>query len=223
MSAKLDKLDNDVKKLNNYIKENNNKIINTENKLDNANNKYNNLLLEYNELNEKIIKIKDKLYEIKNGSNKSEDHKQIVELKKIKKEFNHKNTKMIEIKNELDKKKDDISNLNNIIKDLKNKNLLISKHEQEILDLKKQLDENEKYFNDEEKNRIKKDNEINRYKHKIQELKEKLNYKGDASKIKSNDIDMPYLETEEEAAERIADFHEKKEKGMLIYLFFYLI
>ena len=34
---------------------------------------------------------------------------------------------------------------------------------------------------------------------------------------------MPYLETEEEAAERIADFHEKKkEKGMLIYLFFYL-
>ena len=29
---------------------------------------------------------------------------------------------------------------------------------------------------------------------------------------KSND-DMPYLETEEEAAEEIADFHEKKGKG----------
>ena len=33
------------------------------------------------------------------------------------------------------------------------------------------------------------------------------------SEIKSNDDDMPYLETEEEAAERIADFHEKKGKG----------
>ena len=66
-----------------------------------------------------------------------------------------------------------------------------------MLDLKKQLDENEKYFNDEEKNRIKNDKEI-------KELKEKLNDKDD---------DMPYLETEEEAAERRADFHEKKGKG----------
>ena len=89
---------------------------------------------------------------------------------------------MIEIKSELDKKKDDISNLNNIIKDLKNKNLLIRKHEQEILDLKKQLDENEKYFNHEERNRIEKDNEINRYKQKIQELKEKLDDKDDRAK-----------------------------------------
>ena len=119
---------------------------------------------------------------------------------------------MIEIKSELDKKKDDISNLKNIIKDLKNKNLLISKHEQEILDLKKQLDENEKYFKDEEKNKIKKDNEFNRCKQEIEKLKEKLNDKDDASKIKSNDDDMPYLETEEETAERIADFHEKKRK-----------
>ena len=63
------------------------------------------------------------------------------------------------------------------------------------------------------KKRIKKDNEINRYKQEIEKIKEKLNYKDDASKIKSNDDDMPYLETEEEAAERIADFHEKKGKG----------
>ena len=42
------------------------------------------------------------------------------------------------------------------------------------------------------------------------------------NKIKSNDgknkeeeiyDDVPYLETEEEAVERIADFHEKKGKG----------
>ena len=33
------------------------------------------------------------------------------------------------------------------------------------------------------------------------------------SKIKTNDDDMPYLETAEEAVERIADFHEKKGKG----------
>ena len=87
---------------------------------------------------------------------------------------------------------------------MKNKNSLISKYEQEILKLKKQLDENEKYFNNEEKKRIKKDNEINRYKQEIQEVKEKLNDKDDAIKIKSNDDeiyndDMPYLETEEEA------------------------
>ena len=50
------------------------------------------------------------------------------------------------------------------------------------------------------------------------------------SKIKSNDDKkkeeetyavMPYLETEEEAAERIADFHEKKGSGH-VYLFFCL-
>ena len=51
------------------------------------------------------------------------------------------------------------------------------------------------------------------------------------SEIKSNDdknkeeetyADIPYLETEEEAAERIADFHEKKGKRYVIYLFFCL-
>ena len=67
------------------------------------------------------------------------------------------------------------------------------------------------------KNRIKKDNEINRCKQEIQELKEKLNDKNDTSENKEEEIydgdDIPYLETEEEAAERIADFHEKKGKG----------
>ena len=87
-----------------------------------------------------------------------------------------------------------------------------------MLELKKQLNENEKYFNDEEKIRIKKNKEINRYKQEIQELKEKLNDKDDVSEIKSNDDeiyddDIRYLETQEEAAERIADFHEKKGKG----------
>ena len=33
---------------------------------------------------------------------------------------------------------------------------------------------------------------------------------------------MPYLETEKEAAGRRVDFHEKKEKDTLIYLFFCL-
>ena len=70
---------------------------------------------------------------------------------------------------------------------------------------------------------LKKNKEIDRYKQEIQELKEKLNDKNDTSKIKSNDDknkeeeiyddDIPYLETEEEAVERIADFHEKKGKG----------
>ena len=74
------------------------------------------------------------------------------------------------------------------------------------------------------KNRIKTNKEIDRYKQEIQELKEKLNDKDDTSEIKSNDdknkeeeiyTDMPYLETEEEAGERIADFHEKKGKGYI--------
>ena len=70
---------------------------------------------------------------------------------------------------------------------------------------------------------LKKNKEIDRYKQEIQELKEKLNDKNDTSKIKSNDDknkeeeiyddNIPYLETEEEAVERIADFHEKKGKG----------
>ena len=78
--------------------------------------------------------------------------------------------------------------------------MLINKYKQKIQELEIQLNENEQYFDNEEKNRIKKDKEINRYKQEIQELREKLNDKDDANKIKSND-DMPYLETEEEAAE----------------------
>ena len=62
---------------------------------------------------------------------------------------------------------------------------------------------------------------INKYKQEIQKLKKELNDKDNTSKIKSNGDknkekiydDMPYLETEEEAAERIADFHEKKGSG----------
>ena len=68
-----------------------------------------------------------------------------------------------------------ISDLENNISDLKNKNLLINKYEQEIQELNKQLSENEEYFNNEEKNRIKKDNEIKRYEQEIQELKSQLN------------------------------------------------
>ena len=78
--------------------------------------------------------------------------------------------------------------------------MLINEYEQEIQELKKQLIENEEYFNNEEKNRIKKDNEI-------QELKKQLNdyKKTEEEKIYDN---IPYLETEEEEAENIADIYE---------------
>ena len=228
-SAKLDKLNNDVKKLNNYIRENNDKIINTENKLGNANG-------EYNRLNEEFIKIKDKLYKTKNELNKAENDinktKYINELNKIKEKFNHQNNKIIEIESELNKINKNINTLKNNIKDLKDKNASIHKYKKEIEELKKELNKNEKYFNSEENNRIEKIKEINesnklndRYEQEIRELKEKLNDKDDTSKIKSNDdkkkeemyADMPYLETEEEVAERIADFHEKKGRGHVIY------
>ena len=65
-----------------------------------------------------------------------------------------------------------------------------------------------KIFDEEEKNRIKKNKEIDelnkindRYKQEIPELKEKINDKDDVKK-KDEDTyaDIPYLETEEEAA-----------------------
>ena len=59
---------------------------------------------------------------------------------------------------------------------------------------------------------LKKNKEINRYKQEIQEPKEKLNDTSE-NKEETYDDDMSYLETEEEAAERIADFYEKKGKG----------
>ena len=62
-----------------------------------------NLLKLNNQLNEEFIKIKDKLYETKSELNKSEDD--INELKKFQEKYNHQNTKMIEIKSELDEKK----------------------------------------------------------------------------------------------------------------------
>ena len=60
-------------------------------------------MLEYNRLRGEFLKTKDKLYENQNKLNKSEDD--INELKKIKEKFNHQNTKMIEIENELNEKK----------------------------------------------------------------------------------------------------------------------
>ena len=119
---------------------------------------------------------------------------------------------MIEVKDELEKKID-ISSLKDSFSDLKRKNLIVNKHKKEIEELKKQSNEYENYINDVEKNRIKKVSEINEFKkindkreQEIKELNEKL-------EDRNNDDDMPYLETEEEAAERIADFHEKKGKG----------
>ena len=77
---------------------------------------------------------------------------------------------------------------------------MINKYEQEIQELKKKLSENEEYFNNEEKNRIKKDNHIKRYEQEIQELEKQLNdnKKTEEEKIYDN---IPYLETEEEAVE----------------------
>ena len=153
-------------------------------------------MLEYNRLNKEFIKIKDDLHKNKNKPNESE---------KIKKVLNYKNNEIIKIESELNDKKNIISNLENNISDLKNKNLLINKYEQEIQELNKKLNENEEYFNNEEKNRIKKDNKIKRYEREIQELKKKLN------DYKNTEENIPYLETEEEAAENIADIYERRD------------
>ena len=88
------------------------------------------MLLEYNRLNEELIKIKDDLHKTKNKPNESE--------KILKKELNYKNNEIIKIESELNDKKNIISDLENNISDLKTKNLLINKYEQEIQELKKQ-------------------------------------------------------------------------------------
>ena len=56
----------------------------------------------------------------------------------------------------------------------------------------------------------KNDNEIKRYEQEIQELKKQLS---DYKKTKEEKIygNIPYLETEEEAAENIADIYEQKD------------
>ena len=104
-------------------------------------------MIEYNQLNKEFIKIKDDLHKTKNKPN---------ELEKIKKELNYKNNEIMKIESELNDEKDIISVLENNISDLKNKNLLINKYEQEMQKLKKQLSENEEYFNNEEKIELKK-------------------------------------------------------------------
>ena len=55
------------------------------------------------------------------------------------------------------------------------------------------------------KNRIKKDNEIKRYEQEIQELKKQLN------DYKNTEENIPYLKTEEEAAENIVDIYERRD------------
>ena len=85
--------------------------------------------------------------------------------------------------------------------------MLSNKYKKEIQNLENIIHEDEEFFDDDEKNRIKKDEEINKCKQKIKELEEKLDNK--------DDNNMPYLETEEEAEERIADSYEKKGKGYI--------
>ena len=116
-------------------------------------------------------------------------------------------------------RKKNIVDLKNTISDLKIKHLSINKHKQEIEKLKKQLNENEEYFSNEEKNRTEKDNKIKRYKQEMQELKEKLNDKNDYKKTEEEKIyaNIPYLETEEEAAENIADIYERKDNKTITF------
>ena len=89
--------------------------------------------------------------------------------------------------------------------------MLINKYEQAIQELNKKLNENE------EKNRIKKDNEVKRYEQEIQKLNKKLNdHKNkEEEKIYGN---IPYLETEEKAAENIADIYEPRDNKARILL-----
>ena len=117
------------------------------------------------------MKLKNKLDKARNDIN--EKTKYSDELKEIQEKFDYQNVKVMELESELNEKNKNINTLKNNIKDLEKKNIEImirsnanyeiinKKHNQEIQKLVKELKENEEYFNDYEKNRIKKQEEIN--------------------------------------------------------------
>ena len=135
MNTKLNKLNNNVKKLDSYIKENNDEKINKEKELDIVKNKRNRLLTEYNQSNEKLKRTKNKLKKAEDKLNKAGDDtnektKYIDELKEIQEKFDYQYSKVIEFESELDKKNKDIKAL------------------------EEKLEEDKKYFDNYEENRI---------------------------------------------------------------------
>ena len=151
-------------------------------------------------------------------------NKNIDLLEKNIKDLKNKNISLDKYKQEIQKLEKELdkskkyfnSEENNGIKKIKEINELSrlnDRYKQEIRELKEKLNDNDISLNE---YKIKLNRLNNRHEQKI------VNYdkddKDDTSEIKSNDdkkkeeiyTDMPYLETEEEAAERIADFYDQK-------------
>ena len=89
------------------------------------------------ETRHKLNETKDKFDNARDDINKQTKH--IDELERVEKEFNYQYTKTIKHKNELIKRNESISTLEENIKDLENKNISLNKHKKEAKDLKYQL------------------------------------------------------------------------------------
>ena len=186
INAKLNKLNDNIEKINNYIIENNNKKVDIEKKLDVAKNQYNNFLLKYNQSRKELMETKDRLNETKDKLDKAggdiiKKIKYIEKIGKIKYKLNYQNAKVIELESELN---------------TKNKAIRFRKNEH-----KKIIEQKNKY-----------EKEIK----KIKKIKEELSSSSANISTMSNEVDkkkyvdMPYLETEEEAAKNIADIIEQR-------------
>ena len=156
---RLNKLNNDVKKIKNYIKQNNNKIIAMKNKLDYTENECNNLLLNINQLCNELKEIKNELNKSGNDELKEKVDYQENEIKKLKSELNEKdkniNILKSNIKNLEDRNFKIVARGNEYFEEIDKLKKINNTSNQRIQELEKGLEENKKYLNDHEENRIK--------------------------------------------------------------------
>ena len=155
---RLNKLNNNVKKLKNYVKENNNKILAIKHKLNYAENECNNLLLDLNQLYNELKETKNELNKSGNDELKEKVDYQENKIKKLESELNEKdkNTNILKnnIKNLEDRNCKIVARSNKYYEEIDELKKINNTNNQRIQVLKKRLEENEKYLNDYEENRI---------------------------------------------------------------------
>ena len=138
-------------------------------------------MLEYDKLSKQLKISKDELCETKNKLNKAGNDidkkmKYIDELKEIEEKFDNQSSKLTKLINEVNEKNNNISKLKDNVKDLEEeKNEIINKSNKKIQGLEKKPDENERYFNNYEEDRIKIKEKINKLNILNKELNDKKN------------------------------------------------
>ena len=156
---RLIKLNNNVKKIKNYIEENN-KIIAMKHKLNYAENERNNLLLNINQLYNVLKETKNKNQLNKSGNDelKEKVDYQENEIKKLKSELNEKDKNINILKNNIKNLEDRnykiVARSNEYYEEIDKFKNINNTNDQKIQELEKRLEENKKYLDDYEENRI---------------------------------------------------------------------